>query len=264
MGIQMQPGLDKFMKQIIAFSFIISLMSCNSPIQNTWHTLDFGAFKITTPGDWKSYKLRGIDSYIGGLTNGNDSLEFDYGWYSAEVGDEDTLTHLFAQDTVNGLLASVVIPKIDRDGCIRMSMRVTTKNKFSIGGCNVENTDTILKIFKSIVFSESDTSKNGSLSKAKFKEGSHGSGKTIFIVYCASCHSFTKNLTGPALITSIEKRDAKWLRLFLTDKKAILSDTTYLNSRKTYDGMLCPDNFKLSETEVDMLLSYFRTYSSDK
>jgi Cytochrome c len=252
------------MKLHILFLLFILLFSCSSPNNSTWHTLDFGVFKIKAPHDWESYKLKGIDSYVGGLTNGKDSLEFDYGWYSAEVGDEDTSKHLFAQDTINGLLAFVVIPKMDKDGCVRMSMRVSEKDKFSIGGCNFSNTDTILRILKSIIFSVSDTSKNGSLIRAKFKEGSHGSGRTIYMINCASCHSFTKNLTGPALITAIERRDEKWIKTFLLDKKAILNDTSYLNSRNKYNGMICPDYFNLSETDIDMLLSYFSTYSSRK
>lgn len=254
---------NKLMRLHILFPFFILLFSCSSPDNISWHTLDFGEFKIKVPHDWRSYSLNGIDSYVGGLTNGKDSLEFDYGWYSSEVGDEDSLKHLFAQDTINGLYATIVIPKVDKDGCVRMSMRVAKKDKFSIGGCNLENTDAILKIFKSITFSVSDTSKNGVLTKEKFKTGLHGSGRTIYMSNCTSCHSLVKNLTGPALIASIENRNEKWIKAFLLNKKTLLADTSYLNSRKKYNGVVCPDFTMLSEADVDLLLSYFGTYRNE-
>jgi hypothetical protein len=249
------------MRLLISFFSFLLLCSCASSSNQAWHTLDFEAFKLKAPHNWESYKLKGIDSYVGGLTNGKDSLEFDYGWYSAEVGDEDASKHLFAQDTVNGILASIVIPKLETDGCVRMSMKVTKKNKFSIGGCNVKHTDTILKMFKSIVFSVSDTTKNGNLTKEKFIAGSNGSGKTIYQSNCASCHSFTKYLIGPALTPVFEIRNKKWLKLFLTDKSTILKDTSYLNSRKRYEGVVCPDFPNLTNGEIDMLLSYFSSYN---
>ena len=250
------------MKLLLPFFIFILLSSCSYPSNNDWHTLDFEAFKISVPHDWETYKLKGIDSYVGGLTNGKDSLEFDYGWYSAEVGDEDSETHLFAQDTINGIFATIVIPKVDREGCVRMSMKVTKKNKFSIGGCKIKNTDTILKMFKSVVFSVSDTSKNANLTKQKFVAGSNGSGKTIYQRYCASCHSFTKHLIGPALISTFENRDKKWLKLFLTDKNTILKDTSYLISRKKFEGVVCPDFSELTESDIEKLLSFFNAYIS--
>lgn len=50
-----------------------------------WHKIDLGGFKIQTPKDYKFYKMEGIDSYIGGITNQVDTFLFDYGWYSNKL-----------------------------------------------------------------------------------------------------------------------------------------------------------------------------------
>lgn len=130
------------------------IVSCSTNTTTAWQTLDFKAFKIKTPNGWKEFKEKDIDSYVGGLTNGKDSLWFDYGWYSADIGDEDPVKHKFTKDTVNGLPANVVIPVNSLDGSIGMNIRVNKKNKFFIGGSNIQQTDTILKMFSSIVFKE--------------------------------------------------------------------------------------------------------------
>lgn len=47
-----------------------------------WHKIDLGHFKIETPKDYRFYKLMGVDSFVGGITNGTDSIMFDFGMYS--------------------------------------------------------------------------------------------------------------------------------------------------------------------------------------
>jgi hypothetical protein len=106
------------------FTFILFLFlftSCTSKKSNI-QTLDFGLFKIKTPIGWKSFKKQGIDSYVGGLSNGKDSLYFDLGWYSPEIKDEDIKKHLYGQDTINGHIAIIQIPKVDGEGSIILSI----------------------------------------------------------------------------------------------------------------------------------------------
>jgi len=88
---------------------VILVASCKTK-RNEWQTLDFGVFKLKTPKYWTIVERQGIDSYVGGLTNGKDSLWFDYGWYSGDIDDELIESHLFAKDTINGLFARVAIP----------------------------------------------------------------------------------------------------------------------------------------------------------
>lgn len=59
------------------------MCSCQN---SKYKTVDFDAFQITVPSTWKKLKLEGIDSYVSGLiTNTNDSLIFDLGWYSGDL-----------------------------------------------------------------------------------------------------------------------------------------------------------------------------------
>src|SRR5665213_241827 len=84
-----------------------------------WKTLDFEAFKLKAPTDWTKFTEQGIDAYVGGLTNGKDSLWFYFGSYiSGFQGDNEN--YLFAQDTINGKIAAIKIPKKKSEGSIQM------------------------------------------------------------------------------------------------------------------------------------------------
>src|SRR4051812_33427549 len=49
----------------------IIIVSCKSKTAD-WQTLDFKAFTLKTPQGWRIMEAQGIDSYVGGLTNGRD------------------------------------------------------------------------------------------------------------------------------------------------------------------------------------------------
>ena len=66
-------------------SILILLLICSCASQK-YKTIDFGQFKITVPEKWNKYERKGIDSYVGGIiTDKNDSLNFDFGRYSADL-----------------------------------------------------------------------------------------------------------------------------------------------------------------------------------
>ncbi len=68
-----------------------------------WHTINLRAFKIETPTTYRFFKERGIDSYVGGITNQQDTLFFDFGWYSNDLSDYDTVTGFeVSLERVNG------------------------------------------------------------------------------------------------------------------------------------------------------------------
>lgn len=232
-------------------------VSCRTNTTTAWQTLDFKAFKIKTPKGWKEFKQQGIDSYVGGLTNGKDSLWFDYGWYSPDIGDEDPSKHKLLQDTVNGLVARIVIPVKQGDGYIRMYIRVNEEDKFSMGGYNMQQTDTILKMFNSVVFNESDTSINTQLTSADFKNFATGSGRTLYINNCASCHAVHKKLTGPALAQRVNIRSSEWVYRFLTNRKSMGNDTVNVELRKEF-GISCTEFPKLTREQVEQIYDYIK------
>jgi hypothetical protein len=133
------------MKYLTGLVLTILLAGCNRD-SSRWQVLDFGSFTLKTPAGWKKIEREGIDSYVGGLTNHKDTLWFDYGRYSPQVGDEDPESHMYARDTVNGLVADIVIPVSSGTGYIGMYIPVDGNDKFSIIGYGISSVDTILRI----------------------------------------------------------------------------------------------------------------------
>lgn len=255
---QSWPSLHAIiMRQLLFLILVIFLTFCSTK-QNDWETLDFGVFKLKAPIGWTIIKKQGIDSYFGGLTNGKDSLWFDYGWYSVDLTGEATYTHKYAKDTVNGLSARVMISEIPGKGYISLYIpKVTDKNKFTIWGENINDVKTVLKIYKSAVFNSSDTSKNPLLTDSNFIYVAHGNGKTLFQINCASCHSIFKDLSGPALTDVIDKRSNDWLFKFLTKRKSIMKDSMYHSLRRKYE-FECQEFSTFSKEDVDLIVDYIR------
>ncbi len=50
------------------------------PLQK--NVIDAGPYQVTTPSNFKLVQEKGIDSYVGKITNGKIEFRFDYGWYS--------------------------------------------------------------------------------------------------------------------------------------------------------------------------------------
>ena len=141
---------------VLAIS-IYFLTSSNFEKSNN-EKFNFRAFAIELPTDWRKIEFNGIDSYVGGITNGIDSLTFDYGWYSYSLTEENKKSQLFATDTINGKIAYLTKPKITGNGTIGIYIEKAFKeNRFNLIGKDIENEELILDIFKSIKFKDSDT-----------------------------------------------------------------------------------------------------------
>lgn len=84
-----------------------------------WHKIDLGSFELEAPKAYKYKRIQGIDSYVGQISNGKTTFEFDYGWYSnnkpltpKEIF-EDTKTVLYWDE-----LAAAFEGKFGRDGLL--------------------------------------------------------------------------------------------------------------------------------------------------
>ena len=76
------------MQKLLIISIISAgLISCGETrTTSDTKTLDFGAFTLETPMEWTKINERGVDSYVGRIAiDGNDTLEFDLGWYSNDL-----------------------------------------------------------------------------------------------------------------------------------------------------------------------------------
>ena len=196
------------MKYSLVIILFLSILSCNTKVERV---ADFGAFQITLPKGWNKYKLKGIDSYVGGITNGIDSLSFDYGWYSYDFQYEDNEKQVFATDTINGKIALFTKPKQAGSGMIGIYIeKAYEKNDFNLIGQNIINEDLILKIFKSVRFKDSDTLKNSNHIEFSSEITPH-SGRSLFLINCAACHQRNRHMTGPALASIKETEFRKWI-----------------------------------------------------
>jgi hypothetical protein len=233
--------------------------SCKTKIAD-WQTLDFGDFKIKTPTDWRKFKEQGVDAYVGGLTNGKDSLWFYYGWYISGFKDEEASKYLYAQDTVNGKIAAIKLPKKNGKGSIQMFINnVTEKDKFEFSSNYVEDTNTIFRIFKSVNFNNSDTTRNGILTQTKFKEYPIGSGRTMYYANCSPCHHEYKNMTGPALTPELlDSRPKEWLYTFFKERKSLVKDSSFLARQKEFSDLHCIELTDYSGQDVEQLISYLK------
>lgn len=187
------------------------LISCTG--QDRPKTIDFGSFTIHAPAGWKKIVFQGIDSYVGGLTNGRDTLIFDYGWYSYDFGCEDVDTHLFKIDTINGKTATLIKPRISGNGTIGMYINNAYKdNHFNLVGSDIQNELTVFDIFKSVRFKDSDTTLNSLHFAQNFKATKYPpSAKKIFKMNCAPCHHISdRQLIGPGMTTMRKDRFDKW------------------------------------------------------
>ena len=75
------------MRKTLSILILLLIFSCE---QRKYKTIDFGQFEITVPENWNKYQRKGIDSYVGGIiTDTNDTLNFDFGRYSADLSRQD-------------------------------------------------------------------------------------------------------------------------------------------------------------------------------
>ena len=242
------------MKLLPITIIVILTFSCKTKIVE-WKTLDFDAFKLSAPNNWSKFKEQGTDAYIGGLTNGKDSLWFYYGWYISGPKDDESSNHLYGQDTINGYSAVIIIPKQIGKGRLELFIpNVAQRDQFAVSGYNIKDTGTVLRIFKSVTFKSSDTTKNSTLTTAKFKEYPFGSGRTLYYGLCSSCHALEKNMYAPALKSVLEGQSSEWLNNFLKEKTSIMRNDSIINTE--HQKMEWFDT--LTKNDVQQILGYVK------
>jgi len=111
--------------------------------------------------------MRGIDSYVDGITNDRDTLEFDFGDYSNNLKDDGACEiQVHADDTINGKAGYISKPKIRGKGFLGVYFGDINGAKFNLcSRLNPKDEDTIISIFQSIRFKTSDTTRNTQLLK---------------------------------------------------------------------------------------------------
>ena len=87
------------MRKTLSILISLLILSCDKSDNKT---IDYGAFEITVPKSWSEYEIKGIDSYVSGLiTDKNDTLIFDLGWYSPDLTKNQNCSYLRNLNTLN-------------------------------------------------------------------------------------------------------------------------------------------------------------------
>ena len=174
-----------------------------------WPRLDYGEFTLQAPPEWKKFTEQGIDSYVAGLTDGKDSLEFDYGWYSYQLSPRDVdTTHLFASDSIDGFEAVIAIPKHAGTAPVELSMDLPDRMKLSFGGI-VHDPQVAIAIFQSLRFKQGDTTRNTPVTMGQFTASFPKTWHSMFQMVCSDCHSRTRFQGAPMLTPGLVNRLGK-------------------------------------------------------
>ena len=111
----------------------------------------FQKFTLTAPANWKAFTQVGIDSQVGGITNGPDTLFYDYGWYSYNFSKETAATHYHQNRILDKRQALLVVPKVQGQGLTGAYLQVDQMNKLSLYSRSSAE-DRIVKIIESVKF----------------------------------------------------------------------------------------------------------------
>jgi hypothetical protein len=165
--------------------------SCTSYSQihskRQFKTIQFEEFVIEVPLSWQKVNLQGIDSFVGGVSDGEDTLVYDYGTYSTKFEEDVRIypmeekslrphkrsgaTVVFSntpeedfrsgkyhqyyvnQDTISGYLAEITYPKKDTLGHYEIFVHDIYGNydlKLYSANVSPDKRDEILAILRSL------------------------------------------------------------------------------------------------------------------
>lgn len=228
----------------------------------SWRRFYYDGFALRTPGDWVRYSLQGRDSYASGLTNGTDSLIFDFGDYAPRVGVNGGANRLFAAAKIDGFPAVFSIPVKPGQNDCELEIYLSDRDRFYLGG-RVRDTHVALAIFQSVTFDDGHPQQTDSLLQARFSADipkTSDNARALFDQYCAQCHSRYKLIIGPALSAEfLRGRSDQWIYQYVTHRKKLTHDSLWLATSKEFNNVPCMEYPDLSRTDIDLMLSWLRT-----
>ena len=120
-----------------------------------------GGFSLRLPQGWQLNELQGIDSYVGEIIGGGGRLNFDFGWYSNSLVDDDDPQYIVTYEEIGGRRAKLVRPIVEGDGLITgvyfedfdgSNLDVPSQNRLQISGVGLTpaQQETVLAVFRTI------------------------------------------------------------------------------------------------------------------
>ena len=117
-----------------------------------WHTINTGKFTIQTPKDYKFFRLQGIDSYVAGLTNKQDTFYFDYGLYSNSLESLSAPDYKVIFELIQGKNFRMVIGQGKVNFIAAYTDQLPKENSLMIECPNCSNLEEKRKIIETIKF----------------------------------------------------------------------------------------------------------------
>lgn len=228
-------------------------------ISPTHHRINFGPFTIDAPKEYHILRMtRPFDSYLGGITDGEEEIMFDYGWYSYDVRDDANVS----KDTVNGQFAYYKHPQNGGKGQYSLGFYdFDEKNRLIIGASHTNHPSIVEEILKSVHIK----GKSSSLNSKNFGRNLHKSsfeadaGRELFDNNCASCHSINRVMVGPALKDILSRREMDGLVKWVQNPQKMIAkrDPYALKLVKEYESAgIMPSFGALKKKEIKAIMIY--------
>lgn len=236
---------------------IVTVSKQYQEVSATHNRINFGPFSMIVPKEYVILRMtRLYDSYLGGITNGKDSIMFDYGWYSYDLRNDGNVI----RDTINGQIAYLKRYKNSNDESFSLGFyNFHKENKLIVYSENTNNQSESLEILKSIVIKGSPSNVNSNNFGNNYSSGVFAEGKYLFENNCASCHNINKVMVGPALKDILKRRKMNWLIKWVQNPQKLISkkDPYALNLVKDYETAgIMPSFQNLSKKEIKSIILY--------
>ena len=226
--------------------------SAYSDNRDGWHKIDLGAFSLRVPISYRYYKIQGIDSYVGLISDGTHSIHFDYGWYSNSLEKDG---YYRSCDTINGKVAYVVYR--DSTGAGVHFPHLGEMNKLTLYSSSIDKT-LALDIFKTLSFPGADGYTPVALGQ---NDTSYGV-RNLFAENCKACHKMHSILVGPALNEVVSRHGYTWFKSWLTEPEKLIKNNA--DAAKLYEEyfQIMHPVYELSDSAMRELAMYIEEMSS--
>ena len=118
-------------------------------------------FSLSLPQGWHLNELQGIDSYVGEIVWDGGRLNFDFGWYSSSLVDDDDPLYFVTYEEIGGRRAKLVQPRVEVDGLITgvyfedfdgSNLNTPSQNRLQISGVGLspDQRETVIAVFRTI------------------------------------------------------------------------------------------------------------------
>jgi cytochrome c551/c552 len=85
-------------------------------------------------------------------------------------------------------------------------------------------------------------------------------GQQLFSSRCASCHSITQKIVGPALAGVQERHDIEWIIRFVKSSQTVIKDGDKIANSlfEQFNKVVMPDHADLTEADINNILTYIK------